>query len=88
LSHPLTAHSATGQWIFDALVQAANSVAVEPLLSHFQLGRQKKFRWQFLDREAHGVAGNMRRCAADFLRDCRPPPLLKPTPLDRAINVS
>src|SRR3981189_1365741 len=57
LSHPLTAHSATGQWIFDALVQPANSVAVESFLRNFQLGRQKKFRWQFLDREADGVRG-------------------------------
>jgi hypothetical protein len=35
----------------------ANSVAVEPLLSDFQLSRQKKFRWQFLDRETDGIRG-------------------------------
>jgi len=37
--------SASGERIVDALVKQPNSVAVESLLSHFQLGRQKKFRW-------------------------------------------
>jgi hypothetical protein len=50
--------SASGQRIFDALVQPANCVAVEFLIGDFQLGRKKKFGWQFLDREPDGV-----RCA-------------------------
>jgi hypothetical protein len=51
------AHCMTGQRIFDALVQPANSVAVESFLSHFQMSCQKMFRWQFLHCEADGVRG-------------------------------
>jgi len=43
--------SASGQRIFDALAQPANCVAVEFLISDFQLGRRKRFGWQFLDHE-------------------------------------
>jgi hypothetical protein len=43
--------STSGQRIFDALVQPANCVAAESLISDFQLGRHEKFGWQFLDRE-------------------------------------
>jgi hypothetical protein len=56
--HLLAGPQRVGQRIFDALVQPANCVGVEFLIGDFQLGRQKKFGWQFLDREPDGV-----RCA-------------------------
>jgi hypothetical protein len=61
LSRPPPVRTTSGERVLDALVQSANSVAVESFLSHFQLGRRKKFRCQFLDREADGVRGRIGR---------------------------
>jgi hypothetical protein len=55
MRHRLTARRASG---YSAL--SYNRRIPSPsksLLSHFHLDRQKKFRWQFLDREADGVFG-------------------------------
>src|SRR5258707_14404058 len=76
LSHTLTGRSASGERILDALVQPANSVAVEPLVSDFQLSRLKKFRWQFLDQRSGWVRGVANRpypgCRKCHLNDYHP----------------
>src|ERR1700719_3155737 len=64
--------SASGQRIFDALVQSANTITVESLLSNFQLGRQKKFGGQFLDRKADGVRGASKSSVPDRLAHSAP----------------
>jgi hypothetical protein len=66
------ASSASGQRIFGALVQPANTITVESLLSNFQLGRQKKFGRQFLDRKADGVRGSGKSSVADRLAHSAP----------------
>jgi hypothetical protein len=67
------ARSASGQGIFCALVQPSNSVAVESLLSDFQLGRRKKFGLQFLDREADGIRRAGKSSVPDGLPHPPPP---------------
>jgi hypothetical protein len=44
--------SVSSERTFDALVQLANSIAVESLLGDFQLGRRKKLWGQFFDGES------------------------------------
>ena len=67
------ARSPSGERIFDALVQPANSIAVESLIGDFQLGRRKKSWRQFLDRETDGVRGAGKSSVPDRLP--HPPPI-------------
>jgi hypothetical protein len=56
-SHAPTRCGASGQWILGVLVQSTYAVAVEPDLIDFQIGVQKKLRWELLDYETDGVRG-------------------------------
>src|SRR6266446_4449754 len=56
-SHAPTRCGASGQRILGVLVQSTYAVAVEPDLIDFQIGVQKKLRWELLDCETDGVRG-------------------------------
>src|SRR5215216_755879 len=61
------ARIAPGQRVFGAFVQAAYSVAAAPLPSDLQRGPQKKFGWEFLDRETDCVRGASKSSVPDGL---------------------
>jgi len=55
--HAPTRCGASGQRILGVLVQSTYAVAVEPDVIDFQIGVQKKLRWELLDCETDGVRG-------------------------------
>jgi hypothetical protein len=69
-THPWV-RSASDQRIFDALVQAAHSVAVELLLIDLQVGLEKKVGWELLDGETDGIRGARKSSVPNGLT---PPP--------------
>ncbi|MGO9629734.1 MAG: hypothetical protein ACLPXW_12135 [Xanthobacteraceae bacterium] len=62
---------AADQRVVDAFVKATNSPAVVSLLADFEMGSEKKFRFELLNRETDGLCGVRKTSVADHRFDFR-----------------